>query len=214
MPPPAQVAYDHLAPDYDRRWARYSEATLRAALDGVELRGGDLVLDLAAGTGELARRLLARWPTSSVIGLDLSRAMLMRGAGKPDLRSWEPVQADSARLPFPDATFDRVLCANSFHYFARPESALDEIRRVLRPGASLVLVDWCDDYLACKLCSLYLRVRDPAFHRTYALRECRAMLEASGLEVTGAQRFKIDWLWGLMRLDAQRAAGTGLTSAP
>src|SRR5215471_6406351 len=79
-------------------------------------------------------------------------------------------QAEAGRLPLADATFDSVVCANSFHYFRLPVGALREMGRVLRPGGSLVLVDWCDDYLTCKLCSLWLRLTDPAFYRTYTLR--------------------------------------------
>ena len=48
MSAPAQATYDRLAPDYDRRWAYYTEATLRATLDGLELRRGGRLLDLAA----------------------------------------------------------------------------------------------------------------------------------------------------------------------
>src|SRR5438093_11290964 len=106
MPLPAQETYDRLAPVYDRRWAGYTEATLRATLEGLALRRGDRVLDLAAGTGELARRLMARRADLEVVGADLSHAMLARGLGKPGLRRWEPVQVDAARLPFDARAFD------------------------------------------------------------------------------------------------------------
>ncbi len=67
-----------------------------------------------------------------------------------------------------------------------------------------MLVDWYDDDLSCKLCGAWLRVTDPAFHRTYSLSECRSLLEGAGFAVVEAVRFKIDWLWGLMRLEARR----------
>ena len=76
---------------------------------------------------------------------------------------------------------------------------------MLRAGGTLILTDWCDDYLSCKLCSLYLRLTDPAFHQSYTLGECRQMLELAGFSVASAHRFKIDWLWGLMRLEGSRA---------
>src|SRR3954469_17333515 len=98
MPSAVQEAYDHLAPVYDRRWAFYTAATLRATLDGLELHSGSRVLDLATGTGELARRLLERHGDLVIVGLDLSRAMLLRGHDKPGLREWEPVQGDATRL--------------------------------------------------------------------------------------------------------------------
>src|SRR4051794_31457957 len=199
----AREEYDQLAPAYDRRWSSYIEATLRATLDGLELPEGARVLDLAAGTGELARRLLSRQPGLAVVGADLSPAMLARAFDKLADRAWVPVQADAARLPFAARSFDAVLCTSAFHIFPGPGAALAEIRRVLRPGGMLTLTDWCDDYLTCKLCSLWLRLSAPAFRRAYTLRECCGLLAGTGFEVVDARAFKINWLWGLMRLEAR-----------
>src|SRR5205823_2431547 len=143
---PAQDSYDRLAPGYDRRWAKYTEATLRATLEGLDPGASERVLDLAAGTSELTRRLLDRRPDLRVVGLDLSRGMLVRGQAKRGGRPAELVQGRADRLPFPAGSFDRVVCANSFHHFDEPERALAEMRRVLRPGGSLTLTDWCNDY--------------------------------------------------------------------
>lgn len=200
MPTPAQRTYDQLAPVYDRRWDAYTGSTLRATLDGLGLRDDGRVLDLAAGTGELARRLLARQPDLSLVGLDVSRVMLRQRLGK---RPFVAVQGDAARLPLAGGSFDAVICANAFHLFPKPEVVLTEVRRVLRPGGTLTLTDWCDDYLICKLCSAYLRLVDRSFYRTYTLRECRRMLASAGFEVVSARKFKIDWLWGLMRLECR-----------
>jgi len=62
-----------------------------------------------------------------------------------------------------------------------------------------VLVDWCDDYLSCKLCSIWLRLTDRAFYRTYSLADCRVQLEQTGFRIDCAERRRINWLWGLMR---------------
>ncbi|CAN5773428.1 methyltransferase domain-containing protein [soil metagenome] len=197
---PIRREYDRLAPQYDRRWGHYVEATLGAVMNSLDFDGQERVLDLACGTGALEHRLLDRWPALQVVGADLSGGMLQEAASKAlaGVVGW--VQADARRLPFSDSTFDTVLCASSFHYFRSPVASLVEIRRLLRPGGRLLLVDWCDDYLSCKLCSLWLRITDPAFHRTYALRECRSLLEGANFEVVEAEPFKVDWLWGLMRL--------------
>ena len=109
------------------------------------------------------------------------------------------VQAEAGRLPLADASFDWVVCANSFHYFRQPAATLREMNRVLRPGGSLVLVDWCDDYLTCKLCSWWLRFTDPAFYRTYTRNDCQALLEQTGFQVVSREHFRVGWLWGLMR---------------
>jgi len=199
----ARDEYDHLAPDYDRRWSDYTEATLRTTIDGLTLIDDGKVLDLAAGTGELARRLIARWPALEVVGVDLSSGMLAQASGKLVDQPWSPVQADAARLPFASGSFDAVLCTNAFHIFQKPEAVLTEVRRVLQPGAVLTLTDWCDDYLTYKLCSFWLRLTDAAFRRAYTLARCRQMLVRAGFTVADARKFKINWLWGLMRLEAR-----------
>jgi ubiquinone/menaquinone biosynthesis C-methylase UbiE len=130
--------------------------------------------------------------------------MLQQAVAKGLGRRVHWVQAEAARLPLPDAWFDWVVCANSFHYFRRPAAALAEMRRVLRPGGRLALVDWCDDYLTCKLCSWWLRWTDSAFFKTYTTGECRGLLRQAGFEVVQAERFRISWLWGLMRCVGMR----------
>ncbi len=70
------------------------------------------------------------------------------------------VQTSVDRLPFADAAFDVVVSTSVFHYFRRPQDALGEARRVLRPGGRLVITDWCDDFIACHACDLILRLFD------------------------------------------------------
>jgi len=196
--------YDQLAPVYEERWSHYVQASLKAVVEGLHLTGDERVLDIACGTGALESELFRQWPTLQLFGTDLSLEMLRRARAKPDLSGVGWVQADVHRLPMPEGTFDLVVCANSFHYFQNPERALTDINRVLKPGGALVLVDWCDDYWICKLCSVYLRMTDPAFVWTYGLADCQSRLERAGLAIESAERFRISWLWGLMRLVGRR----------
>lgn len=192
--------YDRLAGEYDRRWDRYVDRTLGAVTDAITFHGDERVLDVACGTGELERRLLQSWPSLAIIGCDASAGMLAQAESKsiPGNVAW--MQADATSLPFSAASFDAAICANSFHYFRAPERSLAEMRRVLRPGGRLVLVDWCDDYLSCRACSLWLRWTDPAFYQTYSLAACRALVESSGFAIQDAQRFRVSWIWGMMRV--------------
>lgn len=196
--------YDGLALDYDRRWRQYTQATLSTLLEPIQLAGDEIILDVPCGTGALARLLLSHFPELKVTGVDISLTMLQvartRAAG-PNVR-W--IQADVAALPLADHTFDLVLCANGFHYFRRPLATLTEFFRVLRPGGRLVLVDWCHDYFACKAFSLWLRWTERAFYQTYSLRSCESLLRQSGFEAIGGTRFRVGWLWGLMRLTCCR----------
>jgi len=91
-----------------------------------------------------------------------------------------------------------VVSCNMFHYISHPVEALREMARVLRPGGSIVLTDWCDDYLACRLCNLYLRLTNRAFYKTYRQAECLELLRKAGFGAITLERYKINLLWGLM----------------
>jgi ubiquinone/menaquinone biosynthesis C-methylase UbiE len=204
---PVQREYDRLAKSYDRRWRSYVDVTLHDVVEGLGFRGHERLLDIACGTGELERLLLARWPGLPVVGIDLSLEMLRQASAKKENRGASWVQAEATRLPFTDTAFDCVICANSFHYFHSPRMALQEAHRVLRPHGLFVLLDWCDDYLSCKLCSLWLRLTDPAFCRTYTVGACRILLEAAGFEVIRSELFRVRWIWGMMRFICRRKRG-------
>jgi hypothetical protein len=66
-----------------------------------------------------------------------------------------------------------------------------------------VVTDWCDDYLFCKFCDLYLRWFDPAHSRMYGTQECWSVLEEAGFRVDRLERYRISWLWGLMTVKAR-----------
>ncbi len=201
---PVRTEYDRLAAHYDRRWQPYIEATLNAVLEAVEFQGDEAVLDVPCGTGELLQRLIAKWPDLCITGVDLSTGMLAQAKAKDEANRVRWFEADVTELPLPDQSFDCVICANSFHYFRAPNEALAEMRRVLRPGGRLILVDWCDDYWACKVCSLWLRWTDRAFYRTYSLKACVSLAEDASFQIEQGRRFRINWLWGLLLLDCRR----------
>ena len=201
---PVRTEYDRVAAHYDRRWQPYIEATLNAVLEAVEFQGDEAVLDVPCGTGELERRLIEKWPDLCITGVDLSTGMLAQAKAKDEANRVRWFEADVAELPLPDQSFDCVICANSFHYFRAPNEALAEMRRVLRPGGRLILVDWCDDYWACKVCSRWLRWTDKAFYRTYSLKACVSLAEDASFQIEQGRRFRINWLWGLLLLDCRR----------
>ncbi len=100
-------------------------------------------LDIGCGTGTLASLILrSDWP-ATVTGLDFSPAMCAEASRKNnfDGQRGAAIAGDSEHLPFSDASFDVVTCANSFHHYPDQQAVVCEMRRVLRPGGVLVLVD-------------------------------------------------------------------------
>ncbi|MGH3612579.1 MAG: demethylmenaquinone methyltransferase, partial [Pseudonocardia sp.] len=113
----------------DRRW----RVLTRRAL---ELRAGERVLDLAAGTA-VSTMELARSGAWCVAG-DFSIAMLRAGAH----REVPKVAADALHLPFPDGVFDAVTISFGLRNVADPDVALAEMARVTRPGGRLVVCEF------------------------------------------------------------------------
>jgi SAM-dependent methyltransferase len=109
--------------------------------DAAGITPGQHVLDVACGTGVLARTIAERVkPGGSVVGLDPNPGMLVVAARvSPDLE-WQPGVAES--LPYPDGSFDVVTCQFGLMFFADRTKALREMMRVLRPGGRLVVSVW------------------------------------------------------------------------
>ena len=117
-------------------------------VDLAQPRPGERVLDVACGTGIVARIAAARvGPTGSVVGVDLNPGMLSvaRSVVSTDSRSGGPLQwqeASADKLPFPDGSFDVVYCQLGLQFFADRSAALREMRRVLGAEGRLALMVW------------------------------------------------------------------------
>lgn len=201
---PVASEYARLAARYDTRWSRYTSETINETLARLPSGSPLRVLDVACGTGALLLPLLAKYPHTSLIGIDLTPEMLEVAHRKlPERVSL--VCAKAERLPFPDQYFDLVVSVNSFHYFRDPRGVLSEFHRVLTPLGMLVITDWCDDFISCKVCDIFLRLFNSAHGRTYSRDECVNLLEAGSFEAVHVGSYKVSWLWGLMTAQARRS---------
>ena len=129
---------DLMSAGLHRLWKRY-------AVGVAAVREGARVLDLAGGTGDLARLFAkAAGPTGRVVLTDINHAMLAEGRDKLiDLGAPLPVvQCDAERLPFPDRSFDVVSIGFGLRNVTRKENALAEMRRVLVPGGAALVLEF------------------------------------------------------------------------
>jgi hypothetical protein len=80
---------------------------------------------------------------------------------------------------------------------------LGEIIRVLKLQGKLVITDWCDDYITCRICDFFLHLFNRAHFKTYSRKECENLLRESGFYNIQIERYKINWLWGMMTARAE-----------
>jgi len=125
------ITNDVLSLGQDRRWRR-------DVIDAVASQPGDLVLDLAAGTGTSS--VPVREAGATVIPCDFSVGMLQVGKkARPELPF---VAGDGTQLPFADGTFDAVTISFGLRNIVDPVAGLRELRRVTRPGGRLVVCEF------------------------------------------------------------------------
>jgi len=139
-PDAVRTMFDRIAPVYDtmnrvmtagldQRWRRITiDETVRA---------GDRVLDACCGTGDLA--IVARARGADVVGLDFSERMLERARKKEPQIEW--LEGDVLALPFDDGSFDAVTVGFGVRNVVDLEAGLRELRRVLRPGGRLGILE-------------------------------------------------------------------------
>ncbi len=124
------------------------EGSHRRLLSHAAIRPRDRLLEIGCGTGNLSILVKRQNPETEVVGIDPDPTALARARRKAERRGIA-VQFDlgfAEELPYPDASFDRAFSAFMFHHLqpAARESTLREVRRVLKPGGSLHLVDFAE----------------------------------------------------------------------
>lgn len=182
--------WDKAAPGYNKQIAFFEKIWFGGGREWIGARARGRVLEVAIGTG----RNLAHYDSAaSVSGVDLSPEMLALAeehaaelGREVDLRD-----GDAAHLPFPDASFDTVVCALSLCSIPDPGRAIAEMRRVLVPGGQLLLLDhirstWPPLYAAQWLVEQLTR-RLAGEHQT---RRQLPLVEAAGLVIEESERLK------------------------
>jgi demethylmenaquinone methyltransferase/2-methoxy-6-polyprenyl-1,4-benzoquinol methylase len=146
-----QQMFDEIAPRYDllnhvlsagidRHWWKKAAKSFDAILQRPE----SVVLDLCCGTGDMTAALLARRPAQAepVAAIDFSHNMIERGRQKLAGQNVVFVEADALNLPIRDQVLDLVVSAFGFRNLADYDAGLREIRRVLKPGGSIGILDF------------------------------------------------------------------------
>lgn len=186
--------YDRWARHYDRRWRRYMEITLGVLLDHLVLDGAHDILDVGCGTGALLARLRVQAPRAHLLGVDVSPGMLRMARAKLEGAAVDLRHGTVYHLPVDDQSVDVVTMASVVHYLKRPSVACAEVRRVLRPGGTLAMVDYLPRGGWGSAMDGVIRLCDRGHVRGRDMGETQAMVRWASLTVTQARGFAINRL--------------------
>lgn len=184
---------------------RAFEPELSAVVGSLPIAPGMHVLDLACGDGFYTRRLADRATASGrTVGVDMNLAYLEAARREAGSRPVELVEATFDALPFPDHSFDFVWCAQSLYSLPDPVQVLEHVKRVLRPGGVVAVLE--NDTMhqvflpwpvsvevplrAAELRALAAETR--SWPKFYVGRRLPSVLAAAGLQPMGARTIAID----------------------
>jgi SAM-dependent methyltransferase len=177
---PAAAAYTHSGVHSD-------PGALRKVVELARPQPGDLALDIATGPGHVA---LALAPcVTKVIAYDMTGEMLLetqRNAATRGLSNVVTREGIAERLPFPDSMFDIVTVRQAPHHFADAQGAIQEMARVAKTGARVVIVDSTspEDESLYRQWNQIEKLRDRSHVRNYRPSEWRAMVAGAGLRIS------------------------------
>ena len=175
-----------------------SQAYLDWMVGQLPLQPDFRVLDVATGTGHLARAIAPR--VREVVGVDLTPAMLQQArqeAARAGLDNVRFEEGDAAALPYADASFDLVVSRLSLHHFERPARQLAEMVRVCRPGHAVGIIDLLspDEPELVAVYNDLERMRDPSHTLALTRLQLEQLLRDAGLalETVDARDIVVDF---------------------
>lgn len=153
----SQESFDRQALTYDMdRNGSHAREQYSIILQKMENFRFANVLDVGCGTGEILKRIHKRYPEVSLTGVDISEKMLEVAKVKIGNKA-TLLWADAEMLPFSDATFDLIVCSDSFHHYPNPQKVLAEFLRVLKRGGNLLICDYSIGFPLRQLMNLFIR---------------------------------------------------------
>jgi ubiquinone/menaquinone biosynthesis C-methylase UbiE len=194
VPDDVRSRFAAVAGNYSRSVFHIAPERMQEVLDLARPKPGDLVLDVATGTGNTAFALAPH--VRRVIGLDLTREMLneaRRVAAEREITNVDWVIGDVAALPFEDEKFDLYTVRAAPHHFPDIAAFLDEAFRVLKPDRDAAFIDCAAPAAARDFLHQVEVRRDPSHVRSLTVDEWVESIEHAGFGVEFVSERELDW---------------------
>ena len=179
------------AADFDRRTSRIRVELADKLAEMLVLEGNELILDLATGTGRVARPVAKRLKGGGIVGVDEAFAMLDVGHRHEDsIPAYYQSAGAADALPFKSNCFDRAFVSFALHHFGNATGAVQEVLRVLKNGGRFVVVDpvieeakdSLDVALEAKINQVFRRTHGDAF-RFHTASSIQRLLSKAGYRI-------------------------------
>ena len=194
------AGWETAARAYHESWTALTMQAVAPLLDAAHVGRGTRLLDVATGPGHVAG--LAAERGASAVGVDFAAAMLTLAREQyPYVQFGE---GDATALPFPSLSFDAVVSNFGILHFARPEIALGEAYRVLRPSGRVAFTTWATTAEAVGLKLIYDAIEQygnlnaplppgPPFFRFSDPQQCRLVLRETGFVNPHVEQVAMRW---------------------
>jgi ubiquinone/menaquinone biosynthesis C-methylase UbiE len=180
-----QDHFDRWSEDYDSGPnSNWLQAWQKKIIEVMSPQPHQHILDVGCGTGFAVRQLSQKLEGGKVYGLDISPAMLAKArTNTANCKNTELVLGDAENLPYENEQFERLMCANCFHYFPNLAQVIREFYRVLKPGGIVYILDSCRDVSPAMIFYDLARKKIAADHvRYYHTKEIKSTLVPTGFQ--------------------------------
>lgn len=196
--------YNCKASKYESEWEEYLEHTHDVFLKHIETDENDLILDISAGTGLLAHKLVEQeYPFRKIIVNDPSENML--AIARERLSKSSKVRFSSYKAEectFPDTHFNRIFCLNAFHFYSNQRAVLKKIRSLLPSHGKLYILDW-NRAGFFRLVNQLIQWRTSEFINTRSMDELQKMLADNDFLIRKSQSW--NWrYWKFLFIEAEK----------
>jgi ubiquinone/menaquinone biosynthesis C-methylase UbiE len=149
-------------------------------------------LDVGCGTGwalgEIAKSLHGR---GQFYGVDLSTKMIAKAKENfKNQANFHFMKANAELIPLNNEFFDLIICTNSFHHYLNPVKVLKEMKRLLKSGGKIYILDPTADWRLLKFADKLIKLMEPEHVKLYSTKEFQSLFASSGLKYVDTKVFK------------------------